>query len=261
MKEETTLALLSQFMKKLLNHCDQNWDPEELGELSERLADAAWNALILFVRLSLTRGEPATFEEIGRFERTDTGVHFEPAASLLEAAALDLKTGKGRTWTAERAVFYLTQGVDLLETIPENLELEIAPINREQEVIVEVFGKKTYPRSLSNIARDTALRLLQITNALELQETEATAETEPKPTIKLDYRSDVLKRVVGWYVKSCEGCGSSMLVHRGWDDPPRFCKSCLAEGAAKLKASRRAEAVTESGQIEPTPETEIAQEQ
>lgn len=178
MNEDTILKLLSQFVKQLLEQFEQSLAPEDLDTFAERVADAAWNALLLFLRHSLGHDQPAILEEVGRFERSDTGVNFEPAASLVEAASLSLESREGQLWLADRALFYLDQGVELLEDIPEDLELKTrrSQIERakkifgsEEKILRAILGEKIRLLKLSDAVHDAGQRLERIESRLRPQ--------------------------------------------------------------------------------------------
>jgi hypothetical protein len=150
MHEKTILTLLSQTVGQVIDQTvNQNWSIEEKNELSTHLADAAWNALIFMMRNCLANNQPVIIEELGRFERTDKGWTFHPAASLLEGATLKMTALEGHPFLAHQALFYLKESLAVMDRIPEDVKLpaeeQALTIGRMAEFPFQPMGKQEEP--------------------------------------------------------------------------------------------------------------------
>lgn len=137
MDEKSVLNLISQAVRHIFREYGSGWNERDEKEVSDRVAEAAWNSLILCMRELLSDGQPVVFEEFGRFQLTDSKWVFEPADSLLEAGAMGLDRDKGNQLIATHALFYLSQAASLINRIPDDVILsdKSSEISLKEEIL------------------------------------------------------------------------------------------------------------------------------
>lgn len=123
MDEKSVLNLISQSVRHILREYGAGWDERAEQEVSDRVADVAWNCLILGMREMFSEGRPAAFDELGRFQLADGKWEFEPADSILEAGALSMNHEEGNQLMAVHALYYISQATSLIKRIPDEVIL------------------------------------------------------------------------------------------------------------------------------------------
>ena len=147
MDERTLLRLLTQIVNRFLADVGTELitDTSRRTELSKRLAEVAWNGLILLMRQCLAAGKPMILDELGRFEKRtrDDNWKFVPASSLEHAYALNLPVEEGYHRLARRALICLGEAKDLLDGIGGDLDVPVSDKELEEfEVRRALFGDK-----------------------------------------------------------------------------------------------------------------------
>lgn len=120
MDEQHLLNLLKHIVGRLLPNDSETSDRELL---TQRIAEACWDGLILLMRSSVCGQAEICLEGLGYFFRHGDEWWFRPAAPIVEAQALELEREQGLQFLAERALFFLRQGVSILALIPEDISL------------------------------------------------------------------------------------------------------------------------------------------
>ena len=120
MDEQHLLRLLRHIIEQLLPNESELSDRELL---TQRIAEACWDGLILLMRNAVGSQTEICLEGFGYFFRHEDEWWFRPAAPIVEAQALELERERGSQFLAERALFFLRQGVSILELIPEDINL------------------------------------------------------------------------------------------------------------------------------------------
>jgi len=167
MDETTTLRLMSHLVGQIINHYDSegNINVEQRKQFSDKVAEAAWEGLVVMMRQSFAASESVVLEHVGRFEKRGEQWIFSPAASLAEADAVSLPPQEGREQLANHALFYLEQGEEILERIPRDVEIRLK-VRVGEEVIRAAAGYGIESPRLSEAIRRVALRLGRIANRL-----------------------------------------------------------------------------------------------
>lgn len=129
--EVAEAALLTSLSKLVTYFLDQvpdlNDKPETREAIARRLADTAWNGLLLLLRDALARHPSATLDGLGRFELRDDGaITFSPDASLLEASTALMETQDRHRRLGSQAAFYLLQALTLIDAMPKDVEINMA---------------------------------------------------------------------------------------------------------------------------------------
>lgn len=147
MDEAAVIALLGHLTKQVLAEADAQWTSDAREMLAERIADGSWNGLLLLMREGLARDGTLLLHEFGRFRRTESGISFHPAESLLSAASLNLPADEGAGWLAKRALFYLNEATKILATFSSDLVVEgegarepAKKETREEKLLRVIFG-------------------------------------------------------------------------------------------------------------------------
>lgn len=172
MHEKTILKLLSHTIGQIIDQTvRQEWSVDQKNELSAHLADAAWNGLILMIRNCLANNQPAIIEEFGRFEHTNDGWSFQPAASLLEGATLKMPSMEGHQLLAHQALFYLQETLDIVKKIPEDVKLHTEEKTEQaEEILIPLCSLGEEPKALFLSGRLRRMQVLLLMQALRLSD-------------------------------------------------------------------------------------------
>lgn len=169
MDEQTTLKLMSQLVKQVINRyaTGRAIAPEQRDEMAERVAEAAWEGLIVMLRQSFAEGQGVMLEHLGSFQKHKGQWLFMPAASLVEADAASLSEEEAPEMLARQALFYLTEGTEILDRLPKDLALE--PQTRVRtvgELRRLIMGGEVALGLLSDEVRGLAMRLRRLADRL-----------------------------------------------------------------------------------------------
>lgn len=140
MKETTVRTLLSRLTEQLLIYFSEEGQISDSKEFAERLAIATWEGLILFLRQSIANSDEVLLEEVGLLRKVDDQWLFEPAASLTEVDAMKLPALKEHQYLAQKALFHLNQGTELLASIPADQEMSSTASTAEERLLRTVFN-------------------------------------------------------------------------------------------------------------------------
>lgn len=122
MDEQIIMRFLSNIISRYLDQVDHDWQVDQKKEISERIAEKAWDGLILLLRQTLLETTTVTLSELGRFERNGMEWKFWPAASLEEAAAFTLPAEEGYRASGQSVLHFLRSARELLEVIPSDIQ-------------------------------------------------------------------------------------------------------------------------------------------
>ncbi len=200
MDDLTIRTLLSRSIKQHLNKPNQATllkllNEESESELStkkdsfaEEVALAAWNSLIYLLRQSFVESDRVNLAEVGEFMKNeDDSWSFFPAASLAEADALKLPAVAAHERLASLALFHLNQGIDLANSVPEDIE-GFTTIYSEEALLNGLGLEELDNLAFSDELLNTARRIESIAQRLNTK-TEAgtvgpaTAEPFPSPDL------------------------------------------------------------------------------
>lgn len=165
MDEETVIHLLSRIVKHILADLDLPWTSEQQQEVSDRLSDAAWRGLILLLRQTLATDRSVILDEFGRFEKAPSGWVFEPAASLVEATALQLPPTAGYISLAHEALYRLEQGLELIKAVPTDVELPRSKTQIELDAALGGLTRNILSQRIKQFADTVAARADELSAA------------------------------------------------------------------------------------------------
>ncbi len=175
MKQSTVRTLLSRLTEQLVLYFSEEGKITETTEFSERMALSTWEGLILLLRQSIANSDEVLLEEVGHLRKADGTWIFEPAASLLEVDAIKLPTREEHEYLAQKALFYLNQGAELLANIPDDQVLSSAPLAAEERLLLSVFGDANMDdRKLSDSVALIGDRLMRKARRLRQEKSEVT---------------------------------------------------------------------------------------
>jgi len=161
--DETTLRLLLSYaVRALLAERPETERMSDPDLFAKRVADACLDGLVVALRDCLARKEEFLLDEVGVFRPGDQWT-FEPAASLIEAEATQLPPEDGNLLLARKTLFYLRQGVELLNDCAGDVVIPGTPgsekMTAAELVVSDLFGETRAPRNLSEFLPSLAWRV------------------------------------------------------------------------------------------------------
>ena len=166
MKQSIVWTLLSRLTEQLVLYFYEDGKITDTKEFSERLALGTWEGLILFLRQSIANSDEVVLEEVGYFKKVNNQWIFEPAASLFEVDAMKLPIAENRAFLAEKALFHLEQGVDLLANLSDDQTLPSKDVTAELNLFAKVYGEAASELMLSDSISTIGNRLLRTARRL-----------------------------------------------------------------------------------------------
>lgn len=149
MEQDAVFALYSNLVKQLINYFDEEYGGRRQDELAALIAGAAWDGLILMLRQSFANREEVILDEVGHFVKKGEQWVFLPAASLAEADAINQEPGEAYDYLARQAVFYIREGLDLLDNVPHDITVVSGDLTPEEKLLHAIFGELADNRTLS----------------------------------------------------------------------------------------------------------------
>lgn len=186
MDERTTVMLLSQVSRQIISQYAPTVPPEQLGECAERVAEATWEALVVMMRRSFARGDSVIIDGVGVFTRSGETWSFSPSAPIARSGAMSLPPSEGREQVVRLALFYLSHGTALVESLPDDRLVSPPPspsvayedaVHAEGGASMLVSG---YLRRLSAYLRRVANRLSAERPELGVTEAHITYDDPPR---------------------------------------------------------------------------------
>lgn len=150
MDEKTIIDLISLSIQSIIRIYGSPWSERDEKEIVERIADTAWNGLILGLRETLSKKEDISLEEFGHFEKTEgeNSWIFYPAESLIESIALGHDTVKADEYLVDQCLFFFTQSEVIILKILRMILLD-SKAKGEKSSDLKMYSQKLYPSVLS----------------------------------------------------------------------------------------------------------------
>ena len=176
MKQSIVWTLLSRLTEQLVLYFSEDGKITDTKEFSERLALGTWEGLILFLRQSIANSDEVLLEEVGYFKKVNNQWIFEPAASLFEVDVMKLPIAENHAFLAQKALFHLEQGVDLLANLSDDQTLLSSEnISAELRMFNSVYGESAADITLSDRITTVGNGLLRTARRLRGETTSAPA--------------------------------------------------------------------------------------
>jgi hypothetical protein len=184
MMQSTVRSLLTRLTEQLVVYFLEDGQIKHQDEFVARLADGAWDGLILLLRQSIATEDEVMLEEIGVFRKNENRWEFHPAASLLEVDAMKLSEEDESKQLAQTSLFYLDQATELLGQLERDPVIHSESMSPESKLLRSVFGEKVSDESvLSDRITEAARKLERVANSLRNRGVTISVTSENRATL------------------------------------------------------------------------------